>query len=92
MNFGALHIATLWRLAKDDVVRQAIVIDGEHGPRLVIVETDRIVQWERFPTAGPLRKRAVQLRTEYRKKGWTPVDAPTPDLRKLKTEMRRFEV
>jgi hypothetical protein len=91
MNFGALQIATLWRLAKDGVIRQAVVVDGTQGPRLVIVEADQIVQWERFVMAGPLRKRAVELQKEHKKKGWAPADAPMPDVRKLKAEMRKFE-
>jgi hypothetical protein len=73
MNFGALQIATLWRLSKDGVVRQAVVVESARGPRLVIVEADRIVKWERFAMAGELRKRAVELRKQHCKKGWTPV-------------------
>ena len=85
MNFGALQIAILWRLGKDGVVRQAVVVESAQGPRLVIVEaderepdnpeTDKIVQWERFLMAGELRKRAVELRKQHSKSGWMPVDA-----------------
>ena len=78
MNFGALQIATLWRLAKDGVVRQAVVVDSPQGPRLVIVEADQIVQWERFVMAGDLRKRAVELRKQHKKTGWIPVDKAQP--------------
>jgi hypothetical protein len=73
MDFGALHVATLWRLSKDGVVRQALVVDSARGPRLVIVEADHIVKWERFVLAGELRKRAVELRKQHQKKGWRPL-------------------
>ena len=58
MNFGRLHIATLWRLTKNGVERRATVLDGARGPRLVILEPNRIVQWETFRMARPLRQRA----------------------------------
>jgi hypothetical protein len=70
MNFGGLQIATLWRLSKDGVERRAAVLDSPKGPRLVIVEPHRIVQWETFTRAGHLRQRAVQIRRELRKLGW----------------------
>jgi uncharacterized protein YjaG (DUF416 family) len=74
MNFGSLQIATLWRLTKDGVVRRAVVVDGARGPRLVIVEADKIVQWERFAMTAELRKRAVELRKELKKGGWVPAE------------------
>ncbi len=73
MDFGTLQIATLWRLEKDGVIRQAVVVDSPQGPRLVIVEADQIISWEKFVLAGELRKRAVELRKEHTKTGWLPV-------------------
>jgi hypothetical protein len=70
MNFGRLQIATLWRLSKNGVERRATVLDSSRGPRLVIIEPNRIVQWETFRMAKPLRHRAVQIRKELRSQGW----------------------
>jgi hypothetical protein len=70
LNFGQLHIATLWRLRKDGVERRATVLDSARGPRLVILEPDRIVQWETFRMARPLRQRAVAIRRELCAAGW----------------------
>ena len=70
INFGALQIAVLWRMEKAGVVREAVVVDSPQGPRLVIVEADQIVRWERFVLTGELRKRAVELREDLRKTGW----------------------
>jgi hypothetical protein len=70
MNFGRLQIATLWRLSKDGVERRAAVLDSPRGPRLVIVEPNRIVQWETFRMAKPLRQRAVEIRRKLRAAGW----------------------
>jgi hypothetical protein len=70
MNFGRLQIATLWRLSKDGVERRAAVLDSPRGPRLVIVEPNRIVQWETFRMAKPLRQRAVESRRKLRAAGW----------------------
>ena len=70
MNFGSLHIATLWRLSKNGVERRATVLDSPRGPRLVIVEPNRIVQWETFRVAKPLRSRAVAIWRELRAAGW----------------------
>lgn len=74
INFGNLQIAILWRMAKDGVVREAVVVEGTQGPRLVIVENDQIVQWERFVMAGELRKRAVELQKQLKKAGWSAVE------------------
>lgn len=71
MNFGPLQIATLWRLSKAGVPCQGIVVDGERELRLVVVEAGRILQWERFPTAAMLRRRARSLLRERRRSGWT---------------------
>jgi hypothetical protein len=70
VNFGGLQIATLWRLSKDGIERRAAVLDSPRGPRLVIVESDRIIQWETFRLARQLRSRAVQIRRALRKAGW----------------------
>jgi hypothetical protein len=70
MNFGRLQIATLWRLSKDGVERRAAVLDSPRGPRLVIVEPNRIVQWETFRMVKPLRQRAVEIRRKLRAAGW----------------------
>lgn len=70
MNFGRLQIATLWRLSKDGVERCAAVLDSPKGPRLVIVESNRIVQWETFTLVPQLRHRAIEIRRELRKLGW----------------------
>ena len=76
MNFGRLQIATLWRLSKSDVPCNALVVDGERALRLIVVEGGRIVQWERFPTAANLRRRAVAILKQRRRNGWK-VAAPT---------------
>ena len=70
LNFGRLQIATLWRLSKNGVERRAEVLDSSKGPRLVIIESDRIVQWETFKLTRDLRSRAVEIRRELRKAGW----------------------
>jgi hypothetical protein len=78
MNFGRLQIATLWRLSKNGIPCQALVVDGEKELRLVVVEAGRIRQWERFPTAAMLRERARSLLSERRRSGWTAgSDSPT---------------
>ena len=70
LNFGRLQIATLWRLSKDGIERRAAVLDSPKGPRLVIIESDRIIQWETFRLTRELRGRAVQIRRALRKAGW----------------------
>jgi hypothetical protein len=70
MNFGRLQIATLWRVSKDGVERCAAVLDGTNGARLVILEPDRIVQWETFRAMRHLRQRAVEIRRTLRGDGW----------------------
>lgn len=70
MNFGSLHVATLWRLSKEGVACTGLVVDGARELRLVITEGGRIVQWERFPTAGLLRSRAASLLRMRRRAGW----------------------
>lgn len=70
MNFGSLQIATLWRLVKGGTPCHGLVVEGSTELRLVVTEGDRIVQWERFPTAGMLRDRAVSLIKQRRRAGW----------------------
>lgn len=70
MNFGRLQIATLWRLSKAGVPCHGLVVDGERALRLIVVEGGQIVQWERFPTAARLRKRAVAILKQRRRNGW----------------------
>jgi hypothetical protein len=70
VNFGSLQIATLWRLSKNGVERRATVLDSPRGPRLVITEPNRIVQWETFRMVRPLRHRAVAIRRQLRAAGW----------------------
>lgn len=71
MNFGRLQIATLWRLRKADVHCQGVVVDGEKELRLIVIEGGRIRQWEKFPTAEMLRRRARALLAQLRRSGWT---------------------
>lgn len=70
MNFGRLQIATLWRLSKAGILCQGFVVDGEKELRLIVVEAGRIMQWERFPTAVMLRRRARFLLRQRRRSGW----------------------
>lgn len=70
MNFGRLQIATLWRLSKAGIPCHGLVVDGEKALRLIVVEGGQIVQWERFPTAARLRKRAVAILKQRRRSGW----------------------
>lgn len=71
MNFGRIQIATLWRLWKAGVISQGIVADGGKELRLIVIEAGRIMQWERFPTAAMLRRRARALLRQRRRSGWT---------------------
>ena len=75
MNFGRLLIATLWRLSKNGIERKAAVLDSPQGPRLVILEPNRIVQWETFRMVKPLRHRAVAIRRKLRAAGWRQTTA-----------------
>ena len=69
-HLGTAQIAVLWRLTKADVASRAIVMDDTNGMRLVVVESERIVQWERFQLASQLRTRAGALKNERRRNGW----------------------
>lgn len=55
MNFGSLQMVTAWRLTRAGVHCNAIVIDGSGGVRLVVIEDQQIVQWERFSRIHELR-------------------------------------
>jgi hypothetical protein len=69
-HLGAAQVAVLWRLMKADVASRAIVMDDANGMRLVVVEAERIVQWERFLLPSELRARASAIQTERRRHGW----------------------
>jgi hypothetical protein len=75
MNFGSHHVATLWRLTKAGVTSQGVVMDSPYGPRLIVIEEDRIVYWERFRLAADLRAHASAMLRARRRAGWlTPAD------------------
>jgi hypothetical protein len=69
-HLGTAQVAVLWRLMKADVASRAIVMDDANGMRLVVVEAERIVQWERFHLPSELRARASAIHTERRRDGW----------------------
>jgi hypothetical protein len=69
-HLGAAQVAVLWRLMKADVASRAIVMDDANGMRLVVVEAERIVQWERFHLPSELRARASAIQTQRRRHGW----------------------
>ena len=85
MDFGSLRIVTAWRLTKGGASCQAIVMDAPEGFRLVVIEDQRIVAWERFTRAFDLRhsiRTALKTRSQA---GWVriaqharlPVSAPS---------------
>jgi hypothetical protein len=69
-HLGAAQVAVLWRLLKADVASRAIVMDDANGMRLVVVEAERIVQWERFHLPSELRARASAIQSQRRRHGW----------------------
>jgi hypothetical protein len=69
-HLGSAQVAVLWRLTKADVAARAIVMDDTNGMRLVVVEAERIVQWERFQLASELRMRAGAIKNQRRRNGW----------------------
>jgi hypothetical protein len=69
-HLGTAQVAVLWRLTKADVAARAIVMDDANGMRLVVVEAERIIQWERFPLASQLRTRAKAIKNQRRRNGW----------------------
>lgn len=73
MNFGSLQIARLWRLSKAGLDCNGLVVDGVKELRLIITEGGHIVHWERFPTAGMLRRRALTMLRARRRSGWRNV-------------------
>ena len=79
MNFGSLQIATLWRLSKAGVTCDGLVVDGVKELRLIITEGGHIVHWERFPTAGLLRRRALTILRSRRKSGWRVAGIPAEE-------------
>ena len=58
-------------MTKENVASRAIVMDDANGMRLVVIEAERIVQWERFRMASQLRIRAGALQTERKRNGWS---------------------
>lgn len=69
-HLGIAQVAVLWRLMKEDVSSRAIVMDDANGMRLVVIEGERIVEWERFQLPSRLRARAGAIQTERRRRGW----------------------
>jgi hypothetical protein len=70
MNFGSLHIATLWRLTRAGVTCQGIVLEGPGGARLIVVEGERIVHWRSFALISHLRAAAGAMLKARRQAGW----------------------
>ncbi|MDQ3347693.1 MAG: hypothetical protein M3545_06975 [Acidobacteriota bacterium] len=70
-HLGTAQVAVLWRLTRQDVASRAIVMDDANGMRLVVVEAERIVQWERFQLASQLRMRAGAIQTQRKRQGWS---------------------
>jgi hypothetical protein len=70
MNFGSLQIVTAWRLTRGGAMCQAIVMDGEEGFRLVVIEDQQIVGWECVRSVHELRRTvAATLKARY-DEGW----------------------
>jgi hypothetical protein len=74
MDFGSNQVATLWRLTKAGVMSRGVVMDSPYGPRLIIIEADRIVYWERFRLASHLRSHASAMLKARRRDGWRMSD------------------
>jgi len=72
MNFGALQIVTAWRLTRNGAMCQAIVMDGEEGFRLVVVEDQQIVAWECVRSVHELRRKVTATRKARCEEGWSP--------------------
>jgi len=70
MNFGSLQMVTAWRLTRAGVHCQAIVMDGTAGVRLVVIEDQQIVQWERFNRIHELRTFVTKAFKDRRDSGW----------------------
>jgi hypothetical protein len=70
-HLGSAQVAVLWRLTKGNVASRAIVMDDANGMRLVVVEAERIVRWERFQLPSELRARALTIEAAMRRNGWT---------------------
>lgn len=73
MNFGSLHIATLWRLTRAGVMCQGIVLDAPQGARLIVIEDERIVHWRTFSLISQLRDAAGAMLKARRQAGWIAV-------------------
>ena len=72
MNFGSLQMVTAWRLTRAGVHCDAIVMDGPAGVRLVVIEDQQIVQWERFSRIHELRAFVTRAFRDRRNTGWVP--------------------
>jgi hypothetical protein len=70
MNFGPLQIVTAWRLTRNGAMCQAIVMDGEEGFRLVVIEDQQIVGWERLRSVHELRREVTATRKARCGEGW----------------------
>ncbi|CAN5747030.1 hypothetical protein BH18ACI5_BH18ACI5_05380 [soil metagenome] len=75
MNFGALQIVTAWRLTRNGAMCQAIVMDGEEGFRLVVVEDQQIVAWECLRSVHELRRKVTATRKARCEEGWIAAPA-----------------
>ena len=70
MDFGSLQIVTAWRLEKAGVLCQGIVMDAPEGVRLVVIEDQQIVQWERFRQIPDLRAYVTTAFKARTRAGW----------------------
>jgi hypothetical protein len=70
MNFGALQIVTAWRLTRGAAMCQAIVMDGQDGFRLVVIEDQQIVGWECLRSVHELRRQVSASRKARCEAGW----------------------
>ncbi|MEO6238640.1 MAG: hypothetical protein ABIQ52_16720 [Vicinamibacterales bacterium] len=68
---------TAWRLTRDGAMCQAIVMDGEEGFRLVVVEDQQIVAWECVRSVHELRRKVTATRKARCAAGW--LAAPPAD-------------
>lgn len=73
MNFGALQIVTAWRLTRGGAMCQAIVMHGEEGFRLVVIEDQQIVGWECLRSIHALRRQVTSTLKARCEAGWEAV-------------------
>ena len=89
MNFGSLQIVTAWRLTKAGVMCQGIVMNAPEGVRLVVIEDQRIVEWECFRRIVDLRRRLRLGLTVRRRAGWVPLVPSLGDADRAATKRSR---